>query len=177
MNPTSTTCKMNTEEGNHLTGYIFCRILVSAAAALLFWLCAAASRARAADAPLPGWQHAGVFTVLTTPDGANLPAGAMVEQFPLLVRLHRDWFDFAQAKADGADVRFTTADGKVLPHQIEEWDAKNGTASVWVRVPRIEGNARLTLQIHWGKADPASAADAKAVFNESNGYLSVWHLG
>lgn len=26
-----------------------------------------------------GWQHSGALTILTTPDGANLPAGAAVE--------------------------------------------------------------------------------------------------
>ncbi len=131
----------------------------------------------AANAPLPGWKFSGVFTVLTTPDGANLPAGTTVEEFPLLVRLQRDWFDFSQAKADGADLRFTTGDGKVLPHQIEEWDAAGGTASVWVRVPLIKGNDRLALNMHWGKPDAESTSDGKAIFNESNGYLSVWHLG
>ncbi len=135
------------------------------------------SSSLAATAPLPGWKHSGVMTVLTTPDGANLQAGAVVEEFPVLVRINKDWFDFSQAKADGADVRFTTADGKLLAHQIEEWDAKTGIASVWVRVPRIEGNARLPLHMHWGKADAPSVSDGKAVFNESNGYLSVWHMG
>ncbi|NDA67485.1 MAG: DUF2341 domain-containing protein, partial [Verrucomicrobia bacterium] len=128
-------------------------------------------------APPTGWQHSGTLTVLTTPDGANLPLGAAVENFPVLVRLHKDWFNFAQAKPDGADVRFTDATGKSLAFQIEEWDAAGGTASIWVRVPRIEGNARQTLAMHWGKADAASESNGKAVFNESNGYLSVWHLG
>jgi len=127
-------------------------------------------------APLPGWKHTSVLTVLTTPEGANLPAGAVVEQFPLLVRLHRDGFDFTQAKPDGADVRFTTGEGKALPHQVDEWDAARGTASVWVRVPRIEGNARLPLHLHWGNAGALSTSDASAVFNESNGYVGVWHM-
>ena len=52
----------------------------------------------------------------------------------------------------------------------------NGTASVWVRIPRIKGNARQAIQMHWGKADAASESNGKAVFNESNGYLSVWHM-
>jgi len=128
-------------------------------------------------APLDGWKHRGAFVVLTTPDGANLPDSTVVEEFPLLVRLARDGFDFSQTMADGADVRFTTSDGTLLAHQIDEWDATDGTASVWVRVPVIKGNDRLTLQMHWGKADATSASDGKAVFNESNGYLSVWHLG
>jgi hypothetical protein len=130
-----------------------------------------------AAAPLPGWEYTGEFTVLTTPDGANLPEGVQVEEFPLLLRLFRDGFDFSQAKPDGADVRFTTMEGEMLAYQIEEWDAKGGLASVWVRVPLIKGNDRLPLRMHWGKPDAASASDGSAVFNAANGYLSVWHLG
>ena len=102
--------------------------------------------------PLDAWKHTGTFTLRTTPDGAHLPATAVVTDFPLLVRLHHDWFDFAQARPDGADLRFTTADGVALAHQVEQWDAKRGTASVWVRIPRIQGNARQQLRMHWGNA-------------------------
>ena len=147
-------------------------------AAILFPLLSTAQDKRgAAVAPYPAWQHSGVLTILTTPEGADLPAAAVAEDFPLLVRLHRDWFDFKQAKADGADVRFSTSAGAPLPYQIEEWDAANGSASIWVRIPRITGNARQALRMHWGKADAVSESSGKAVFNESNGYLSVWHLG
>ena len=147
-------------------------------AAILFPLLSTAQDKRgAAVAPYPAWQHSGVLTILTTPEGADLPVGTVTEGFPLLVRLHKDWFDFKQAKADGADVRFSTSAGAPLPYQIEEWDAANGSASIWVRVPRIEGNARQALRMHWGKADAVSESSGKAVFNESNGYLSVWHLG
>lgn len=127
--------------------------------------------------PPAGWKHSGTLTLLTTPDGANLPAAAVVADFPVLVRLDRDWFDFAQARPDGADVRFATADGKPLAHQIEAWDVKTGTASVWVRVPAIKGNARQPLRMHWGNPDAKSTSDGKAVFDESNDYLGVWHMG
>ncbi|MFT5411146.1 MAG: hypothetical protein ACI9NC_003880, partial [Verrucomicrobiales bacterium] len=98
------------------------------------------------------------------------------EGFPLLVRLHKDFFDFGKAKSGGEDVRFSV-DGKPLAYQIEHWDAAQGEASIWVKVPAIHGNARQELKLHWGKADAASESDGKAVFGESNGYLSVWHLG
>lgn len=114
----------------------------------------------------------GEITILTTPEGADLPAGVVVEEFPLLVRLHRDGFDFSRT-----DVHFTDAAGKPLAHQIDEWDAAGGAAAIWVRIPRVEGNARQTIRMHWG--DPAAVGNSgdKAVFDASNGYLSVWHLG
>lgn len=141
--------------------------------ALLLSITPAASPA----APYESWKHSGALTILTTPDGANLPAGAVVEGFPVLVRLHRDWFDFGQARPDGTDVRFTDPSGMPLPFQIDTWDAERGEASLWVRVARIEGNARQAIILHWGKADAASESNGKAVFNESNSHLSVWHLG
>ncbi len=143
---------------------------------MLFSLPAEAQQKAAADA-FTVWQHAGAIALLTTPDGANLPAGALEENFPVLVRLDKDWFDFRQAKPNGEDVRFATVEGAPLAYQIEEWDAVRGTASIWVRVPKIEGNARQMIRVFWGNVEAATASDGKAVFNESNGYVSVWHLG
>jgi len=128
-----------------------------------------------APAQYDGWQHSGALCILTTPEGANLPATASEEGFPLLVRLNKEWFDFKQAKANGEDIRFS-ADGKPLAYQIDDWDAAAGAASVWVRIPVIKGNALQEFKMFWGKADAASESSGKAVFNESNGYLSVWHM-
>ena len=122
------------------------------------------------------WKHSGSMWLLTTPEGADLPAAASVEGFPLLVRLDKDWFDFAQARANGEDLRVSTSTGDPLACQIEESNAKHGTASIWVRIPSIKGNARQEIKLHWGQADATSESDGKAVFNESNGYLSVWHM-
>src|SRR5436190_13491523 len=47
-----------------------------------------------------------------SPEGANLPASAAVEGFPLLVRFHKDFFDFSQANANGEDIRFAARDRK-----------------------------------------------------------------
>ena len=130
-----------------------------------------------ARAQYPEWPHTGSLYVLTTPEGADLPAGVAVEGFPLLVRLHRDWFDFSQAKANGEDIRFSTGTGLALAYQVEDWSAANGEASIWVRMPAIRGNERQEIKVHWGRADAASESDGHAVFNESNGHLSVWHMG
>ncbi len=145
---------------------------------LLALLCCGQSVALAAPAlaEYPGWQHSGSLYSLTTRDGANLPVGAVEKDFPLLVRLHKHFFDFSQVKADGADVRFSASDVGALAYQVEEWDSAKGAASIWVRVPVIRGNEHQEIRVHWGKADAASESNGSAVFNESNGYLSVWHM-
>jgi hypothetical protein len=130
----------------------------------------------AASAQYQGWQHSGSLYILTTPEGANLPATASETDFPLLVRLNSDFFDFRQAKADGADIRFATSSGTPLAYEIDQWDPAHGTASIWVRIPTIKGNARQEIRMFWGKADAASQSSGAAVFNASNGYLSVWHM-
>ncbi len=143
---------------------------------LVFGVLLFAGLFEAVSAPYPGWQHTGSIYLLTTPEGANLPASASEEGFPVLVRLHRDFFDFSQAKANGEDIRFSSNTGEPRAYQVEEWDAASGTASIWLRLPMIRGNARQEIRMHWGKADAASESSGAAVFNESNGYLSVWHM-
>jgi hypothetical protein len=73
---------------------------------------------QAASAQYPGWQHSGSIYLLTTPEGADLPATASEENFPALVRLNKDWFDFSQAKALGEDIRFSR-EGTPLAYQVE----------------------------------------------------------
>ena len=137
---------------------------------------AAEDKPAKASAQYQGWQHSGSLYILTTSDGANLPASASEDGFPLLVRLHKDFFNFSQAKAQGEDIRFSTSTGTPLAYQIEEWDAANGTAGIWVRIPDIKGNARQEIKLYWGKTDATSESSGTAVFNESNGFLSVWHM-
>jgi hypothetical protein len=131
---------------------------------------------QASAAKYKSWKHSGSIFLLTTPDGAELPATASEENFPVLVRLDKDGFAFGEAQANGEDIRFSTSVGVPLNYQIDSWDATAGKALVWVRVPTIKGNARQEIKLFWGKADASSESDGKAVFNESNGYLSVWHM-
>ena len=134
------------------------------------------SRADEAPADYTDWKYSGSMWLLTTPDGANLPANALIEGFPVLMRLHQDFFGFHQAKPRGEDLRFSDSSGQALVYQIEDWDSETGVASVWVRVPVIKGNSRQEIRMHWGNANAVSESNGKSVFNESNGYLSVWHM-
>ena len=129
-----------------------------------------------AAAKYKNWKHSGSMFLLTTPDGAGLPATAAEENFPVLVRLNKDGFSFAEAQANGGDIRFATSTGVPLAYQIDTWDAAAGTASVWVRVPKIQGNARQEIKMFWGNAAAKCESSGPAVFNPSNGYLSVWHM-
>ena len=130
----------------------------------------------ASEEPYRDWQHHGSIWLVTTPEGADLPAEAAVRDFPVLLRLTRDFFDFSKAAPKGDDLRFSSAEGKPLAFQIESWEPANGHGTVWVRVPEIVGNARQELQIHWGKADAAPESNGAAVFSADNDFVSVLHM-
>ena len=122
------------------------------------------------------WAHCASICILTTPQGADLPATAEVSDFPILLRLNAGNFDFAQAKPKGEDIRFSTTEGVKLFYQIEEWDSAAATASIWVKIPKITGNAVQLIKMYWGKADAAGESSGAAVFNAANGYASVLHM-
>ena len=123
------------------------------------------------------WTYSGSLYILTTLDGANLPASAATEtNFPLLVRLNSGNFPFSQAQSDGRDLRFATAAGAMLSYQIEQWDAVNQRAAVWVKIPAITGNSSQEIKMYWGKTGVATASSGSSVFSSSNGYASVHHM-
>ncbi|MFO0977130.1 MAG: zinc-dependent peptidase [Planctomycetaceae bacterium] len=122
------------------------------------------------------WKYNGTIWLLTTADGAHLPDGTSVEQFPVLVRLTSESFDFSQAGKDGADIRFASESGEPLAFQIEEWNADRGVADIWVRMPVVHGNSRQPIRVFWGNSAAKSQSDGAAVFNTSNGYVTVWHM-
>lgn len=123
------------------------------------------------------WSRSGELWLVTTEDGAALPAGAEVTEFPVLVRLRPGTFAFAEALPHGEDLRVSDAEGRPLAFEIETWDAQAGAADVWVRVPRIVGAARQVLRLHWGNANARPASDAHAVFAADNGFAAALHLG
>ena len=55
-----------------------------------------------AATPYSDWQHSGTFYIITTPEGADLPASATENNFPLLVRLNSGNFNFGEAQPDGS---------------------------------------------------------------------------
>ena len=46
-----------------------------------------------AESEYSGWKVSGEVAVMTTPEGGDLAAGVVLEGFPLLIRLKKDWFD------------------------------------------------------------------------------------
>jgi hypothetical protein len=163
---------------------------VRASAVLLFaWLAlcggarpstrpaAAAARENSAQStPADVWRHARTITLDTTAGGANVPDD--VERYPLAVLLDKSRFDFSQARADGADIRFFDAGGKALPHAIELWNREAGSAAIWVLLDVVKGNSKdQSIVMRWGHPGAADISDSKAVFTRADGFVGAWHLG
>jgi biopolymer transport protein ExbB len=84
-------------------------------------------------------------------------------QVPVLVRLHSGNFTFTEAQPDGSDLHFFAADGKTpLPAQVENFDAANELANVWLLMPKVAAHGKTPLVMTWG-GDKAVAAPAGPV--------------
>jgi hypothetical protein len=133
--------------------------------------------AAAAQAPSSAaWRYARTLTIDTTATGANVPED--VANYPLAVLLDKTRFDFSQARADGADIRFVDARGRALPHAIEQWDATSGSAAIWVLLDVVKGKSRdQSIEMRWGQPGAPDISDSKAVFRRADGFVGAWHLG
>jgi hypothetical protein len=103
-------------------------------------------------------KHSAKIVFNTTASGADI-AGT-VTNFPALIRLREDNFDFAQAKADGGDLRFAKSNGAPLPYEIERWDLSVRQAEVWVKIDSVYGNDSTKFIImFWGDSAAAGISN------------------
>lgn len=121
------------------------------------------------------WNYLRRIHLNTASSGADIESD--VYSFPVLIRLDESNFNFSAAKDDGGDIRFTSAEGKSLPHEIEQWDAINGSASIWVKVDTIYGNNNTqSIIMYWGNSEASNTSNGTLVFDTVAGFQGVWHL-
>ncbi|MDB5047325.1 MAG: hypothetical protein JWO30_396 [Fibrobacteres bacterium] len=121
------------------------------------------------------WSHSAKLALNTSGSGAATSKDQT--DFPLLVRLTAPAFDFSQAAAGGADLRFAKRDGTPLTREIQSWDAKAGRAEIWVRVDTVHANdASQFITMHWGAQNAAAPRARRPVFDTLAGFSGVWHL-
>ena len=100
-----------------------------------------------------------------------IPASGEVTDFPALLRLSTDisgfsYDDFKQP--GGADLAIVDGDGTELAYEIDTWDP-SGESLVWVRLPRLTKDLKLTGYCGSDTATPPASADVW------KGYAAVWH--
>ncbi|MEI7497055.1 MAG: DUF2341 domain-containing protein, partial [Betaproteobacteria bacterium] len=120
------------------------------------------------------WANKKKYVLDTSPTGAEI--GSDVAQFPVLLRLHSGNFTFTQAKQDGSDLRFFAADGKTpISYHIENFDATNELANVWVSLPKLTANSKTdSIVMVWGNPKAVSGASSKATYDPT--YVLVQHF-
>ena len=113
------------------------------------------------------WAHKQKIILDATAAAGNLAQG--VTSVPIAVRLHSGNFTFADAKPDGSNIRFMSADGKLpLKFHIEHFDAANELGVAWVLVPKIAPNAKTdSFVMEWGNPGAPATADAKGTYDAS----------
>ncbi|NLD94636.1 MAG: DUF2341 domain-containing protein [Fibrobacter sp.] len=122
------------------------------------------------------WKYARTVLLNTTETGANVSSD--VTGFPVLIRLSQSNFDFSLSSSDGSDLRFTKKDNTLLPFEIEYWNAVSSTAALWVKVDTIYGNNNTqSITMYYGNPAVVTSRMFSPVFDSSNGYMGVWHLG
>lgn len=100
------------------------------------------------------------------------PLPEALTDVPVLVLLTEGRVDHARMQADGEDVRFVSAAGTSLPHEVQRW-VPDGVSVIWVDVDALGGGVDH-LWIYYGNP-VAEGVDAPAgVWGEP--YVGVWHL-
>lgn len=103
------------------------------------------------------WQYRSTVTITN-------PGGVALANFQVKVQLGSS-FNFAQAAAAGADIRFTGPDGvTLLPFWIESWNATTSSATLWVKVPSIPAGG-TSLYMYYGNPSATNVSNGTATFD------------
>lgn len=94
--------------------------------------------------------------------------------FQVPVQLDSTNFNYAATRAGGADLRFLDANGKVLNHQVDTWDAA-GTSVIWLRLPKLTVGSTM-VWLYYGNPTAETPADAQTAAVWPAPYAGVWHL-
>lgn len=122
----------------------------------------------------PDFQYRKEIVLDTSPNGGSVAAA--LTNFPVLVRLDSSNFNFDDARADGADLRFVAADERTaLPYAIESFDGKLGLAMIWVGVPTLAGNGQTRIWMYFGNVSASSTASPEQSLDPQ--FRAVYRFG
>ena len=123
----------------------------------------------------PSWTHSRRVLLNTSLSGAGI--ASKVFNFPVLVRLTKNNFNFSEAQSNGNDIRFAKQDNTALACEIERWDPVAGLAELWVKIDTVFGNdSGHCITMYWGNLQAVSVSNSAAVFDTVNGFQGVWHM-
>ena len=120
------------------------------------------------------WAYRKKVLINTSPTGVDVKQS--LSDVAVLVRLHTGNMAFVDLKQDGGDLRFVSADDKVLlKHHIESFDPINELALVWVHLPKLTGGTTAEyVWMYFGNANAAPAEDRKGTYDAAQ--AAVFHF-
>ncbi|MCK5799453.1 MAG: DUF2341 domain-containing protein, partial [Deltaproteobacteria bacterium] len=128
-------------------------------------------RGKSADFSVVNWLYRHTVTV----DTSALPA--TLTGYPVAVRLKPTNFNYAHAKANGADLRASvgmTLGTFELPLWIEHWNPA-GQSLVWVQMPTLDPTKSATFNLFFGNATASTVSSEAKTFDQafvSSGYVT-----
>lgn len=96
--------------------------------------------------------------------------------FPVLISITDPDLAANVQNANGYDIIFSSdANGNnILNHQIESYNAANGTLVAWVGVPSLSGSSNTSIYMFYGNSSVSANPSTTATW--SSEYTSVYHL-
>ncbi|MBN2111150.1 MAG: DUF2341 domain-containing protein [Methanosarcinaceae archaeon] len=110
------------------------------------------------------WAHSEGITI-------SERSGQDLVNYQVLVVLNNSNFNFSAAKAAGEDIRFSSGDTQ-LKHWTEEWNSRDATARIWVKVPYIAAGGSAGIKMSYGNpsaSDVSSGLSTFELFDDFNG--------
>ena len=93
--------------------------------------------------------------------------------YPVLVNLSADNFDFDRAGADGHDLRFRLPGGEELDFERVSHDAAGEEAEYWVKLPHVSSSENTVFYMYYGNPDAPDGENPEEVWHEN--FMGVWH--
>ena len=108
----------------------------------------------------------------------NTKVNSALGSYQVNVRLNAGNFTFADAQANGEDLRFILPDGTVLPHWIEYYNSGTQQASIWVGLTNIPANTEQMMFLYYGNGAATTTSNGYNVFPYFDGFedndISDW---
>ena len=102
------------------------------------------------------WQYYKEITI-------NENSGSTLTDYQVQVQLSGSNFP-TNIRSDGADIRFTDADGNELSYWIESWDYSGRSGKIWVKISDISAGGSAIIYLYYGNPSASSASNGNNVF-------------
>lgn len=94
----------------------------------------------------------------------NVKVRSALDGYQVQVNLNNTNFDFSHTLPNGADLRFVTPQGVVLPYWLEYYDQPGEKARVWVKMNNLPANTETMLFIYYGNSLATNLSNGSDVF-------------